>query len=78
MSCLYEPLIVALERDVSTRGFEVTVCCGSALFGLAQDVGFKLLREQIRLSTRRFSLQFSKIKCHPKSLVGNTKTVKLI
>lgn len=28
MSCLHEPLIMVLERDVSTRGFEVAICCG--------------------------------------------------
>lgn len=62
MSCLYEPLIVALKRDVSTRGFEVAIFCGSALFGLAQDVEFKLLREQIYLSAGKFFFQFKKNK----------------
>lgn len=44
MSCLHEPLIMASERDVSTSGFEVAIDCGSALFGLAQDLGFKMWR----------------------------------
>lgn len=56
MSCLHEPLIMAIEREASTRGFEVTICCGSALFGLAQDCRFKLLREQICLSAEMLSL----------------------
>lgn len=69
---------MALERDVSTRGFEAAVCCESALFGLAQDIGFKLLREQICLSAEKFSLQFFKIKYHPKVLGINIITVKVI
>lgn len=56
MSGLYEPLIMALESDISTRGFEAAVCSGSALFGLAQDLGLKLLRQQICLSAESFSL----------------------
>lgn len=47
MSCLHEPLIMASERDISTRGSEVAICCGSALFGLAQGLKSSLFAETL-------------------------------
>lgn len=55
MSCLHEPLIMALERDISTRGFEVAICCGSAIFGLALDNNY---REQTGLFAEMCSLLY--------------------
>lgn len=50
MSCLYEPLIMALESDISTREFKVAVCGGCALCGLAPQLGLMPHGEQICLS----------------------------